>query len=84
MFFWVTTVSTGSGAEGPRKGPRKVGAEKGDLADNLITDQGLVNLGDLERLQSLHLEGCPVSNAGVERLRQRLPRTEIVWEEDGK
>jgi len=42
-----------------------------------ITDAGLEELEDLDRLESLYLEGTEVTEAGVARLQQKLPKLHI-------
>jgi serine/threonine protein kinase len=42
-----------------------------------VTDEGLIHLYDLTNLKTLNLEGTKVTQKGVSRLRQALPKCEV-------
>ncbi|MEN6495572.1 MAG: hypothetical protein ABFD16_14930 [Thermoguttaceae bacterium] len=50
-----------------------------DLSNAPITDQGLVYIKPLTRLEMLNLNGTHVTAAGVRDLMQALPHTVILW-----
>jgi len=50
-----------------------------DLSNTPITDQGLVSIKPLTRLELLNLNGTQVTAEGVRDLMQALPHTAILW-----
>ena len=49
------------------------------LANTKVTDAGLEHLKNLSKLQWLYLDGTNVTDKGVKKLQQALPKCEINW-----
>ena len=53
------------------------------ISESSITDDGLKHISALKNLGRLDIEGCDVSKAAVDELRNALPRTKI-WSDYGE
>jgi len=50
-----------------------------DLAETQLTDKGLAELEKMRRLRRLYLGGTLVTEAGVEKFRQKNPQCQVSW-----
>ena len=51
-----------------------------DLAGTKVTDAGLEHLKGLGQLQELRLAATDVTDKGVKKLQQALPKCQILWQ----